>query len=109
MKLTGVSTDQLVAAFFGALASMALVKGSVWLRTASVIAGVLAAVFLSPLILALIDKVSPVHGPALERAVSFLTGLSGLLLLSGFYGVASRLRDRAPKAVADKIIGDKSE
>ncbi|MBN8532465.1 MAG: hypothetical protein J0L51_00110 [Rhizobiales bacterium] len=103
LKYAGVSIEALVTAFVGGAASMLFVRGGYIARFLSLLMGVIAAVFLSPWFLGVAKAMSPASGDGLERAVVFLSGFLGMVVLAGIYGVVERFRDRAAKA-ADKII-----
>lgn len=103
MKLTGVSFEALLTAFMGGIASMVFVPGGIVPRFLSLVMGMLAAVFVSPLLIALAKVFMPGGGDGLERAVIFLTGFIGMAMLAGIYGVVTRFRDSSARVV-DKLI-----
>jgi Na+/H+ antiporter NhaC len=103
MRYTGVSFEALITAFFGGAASMLFVQGGFLPRLMSLVIGVISAVFLSPFLFSVAKFFSPGAGDGLERAVVFLSGFLGMVMLAGVYGVAARVRDRAAK-LADKAI-----
>lgn len=102
-EYTGVTAKAIIAAFFGGVASMMFVPGGFLPRVMSLVLGMVSAIFLGPYFVALAKVLSPAGGDTLERAVVFLSGLLGMGLLAGFYGVAERFRQRAAN-IADKAI-----
>lgn len=88
----GITISQAMAAFAGAVAQVVIFppKSKAW-AVVMIIAGTLAAAYLSPLVVHLMN-LDAKPGPV-ANAVVFLTGAFGMMLLSGIGKAVSAFRE----------------
>lgn len=72
----GVKFASIVAGAFGAAVSMAVIKGPLWYRASLFLGGLIAAAFVTPL---LVDTFELAKS---ENAVAFLVGMFGMSIAS---------------------------
>jgi hypothetical protein len=100
----GVKGETLLAAFAGGAASAIMTNGTFRLRLAALCVGMLSAVYLTPFTVEIMSGWTSVAGEPLERGATFLTGVGGMIFVSGFHSVLRRLRQRAPGFLGDRVF-----
>lgn len=89
----GVSVSSLLAGFAGAVASLSFVPGlSRWQAVATVLTGMAASTYLSPLAAAGLSHYVTMT-PAAERGIGFALGLLAMSLLGGFIKAGKRFAE----------------
>jgi hypothetical protein len=103
-ELLGLKAAPALAGFVGGVISLAFMQSlSLTGKVLSVLGGMFAAGYFSPLIVHYVAD-SMQHGPGLENAIAFLTGLVGMNFLAGIYKVSLALREN-PASVIDILKG----
>lgn len=100
----GVKGETLLAAFAGGAASAIMTNGTFRLRLAALTVGTLSAVYLTPFTIEIMARWTSVAGAPLDRGATFLTGVGGMIFVSGFHAVLRRLRQRAPGFLSDRAF-----
>ena len=106
--LGGITPTHAVAGFGGALASLPFMKpANVWIAFGSITAGLMTAMFMTPVIAEILASPKLLGSPLTQRAelgLAFLLGLTAVIMIPATLGAATWIKDNIARLM-ERLTG----